>query len=275
MKAFFKLCALSTFAVLTLASCDKDDTTPPITAPTLVKEFGVRLNAANEVAATTRTENSTAILKIFSDNSITLSNTFSNFTAGDAITMAHIHSGDAVNNGPVVVPFTIVATGASVEGKATDVRQSLIDSIKNTVGDFYVNIHSTQLPAGLARGQIGRNIVQAYSVDLSGLNEPVPVTTTATGVALVRINEDNRLLSKITISNMETADTLRFAHIHFGATGINGPVLTDLASTRNDFNNTQSRTIRATLSDTIRTGTVYVNVHSNFSPGGKLRGQIR
>ena len=275
MKAFLKLFSLSTFAVLILASCDKDDTTAPITAPTLVKEFGVRLNAANEVAATTRTENSTAILKIFSDNSITLSNTFGNFTAGDAITMAHIHSGDAVNNGPVVVPFTIVATGASVEGKATDVRQSLIDSLKNTVGDFYVNIHSTQLPAGLARGQIGRNIVQAYSVTLSGLNEPVPVTTTATGVALVRINEDNRLFSKITISNMETADTLRFAHIHFGATGINGPVLTDIASTRNDFNNTQSRTIRATLSDTIRTGTVYVNVHSNFNPGGKLRGQIR
>ena len=262
-------------SIFLLASCNKDEPTPQPPAPTVVKEYSVKMNAANEIASTTRTEASTASVKIFSDNSVTLSSTFSNFTAGDVITMAHIHIGDAVNNGPVVLGFTIVATGANVEGKATAVRQTLIDSLKNNVTDFYVNIHSTQLPGGLARGQIGKNILQAYSVILSGLSEPVPVTTTATGVAIVRINEDNRLISKITISNMEAADTLRFAHIHFGATGINGPVLTNLADTRNDFDNTQSRTIRATLTDTIGTRTVYVNVHSNFNPGGKLRGQIR
>lgn len=274
MKITIQSIAFSFAAILLLASCDKDET-PVTPEPTVVKEYSVRLNAANEIAATTRTENSIASVKIFSNNSVTLSNTFSNFTAGDAITMAHIHIGDAVNNGPVILPFTIVATGANVEAKATDVRQSLIDSLKNNVTDFYVNIHSTQLPGGLARGQIGKNILQAYTVNLSGLNEPTPVITTATGVALVRINEDNSLISKISISNMETADTLRFAHIHFGATGINGPVLTNLADTRNDFGNTQSRTIRATLTDTIGTKTVYVNVHSNFNPGGKLRGQIR
>ena len=271
----FRSIALSTAAIFLLASCNKDEPTPQPPAPTVVKEYSVKTNAANEIAFTTRTEASTASLKIFSDNSVTLSSTFSNFTATDAITMAHIHIGDAVNNGPVVLGFTIVATGANVEGKATAVRQSLIDSIKNDAIEFYVNIHSTQLPGGLARGQIGKNILQAYSVNLSGLSEPTPVTTTATGVAIVRINEDNRLISKITISNMETADTLRFAHIHFGATGINGPVLTNLADTRNDFGNTQSRTIRATLTDSIGTRTVYVNVHSNFNPGGKLRGQIR
>ena len=271
----FRSIALSTAAIFLLASCNKDEPTPQPPAPTVVKEYSVKTNAANEIAFTTRTEASTASLKIFSDNSVTLSSTFSNFTATDAITMAHIHIGDAVNNGPVVLGFTIVATGANVEGKATAVRQSLIDSIKNDAIEFYVNIHSTQLPGGLARGQIGKNILQAYSVNLSGLSEPTPVTTTATGVAIVRINEDNRLISKITISNMEAADTLRFAHIHFGATGINGPVLTNLADTRNDFDNTQSRTIRATLTDTIGTRTVYVNVHSNFNPGGKLRGQIR
>ena len=275
MKFSLQSIACSSAAIFLLASCNKDEPTPQPAPPTVVKEFSIKMNAANEIASTTRTEASTASLKIFSDNSVTLSNTFNNFTATDAITMAHIHTGDAVNNGPVVLGFTIVATGAKVEGKATAVRQSLIDSIKNEAIDFYVNIHSTQLPAGLARGQIGKNISQAYSVSLSGLNEPTPVTTTATGVAIVRINEDNTLISKITISNMETADTLRFAHIHFGATGINGPVLTNLANTRNDFGNTQIRTIRATLADSIATRLVYVNVHSNFNPGGKLRGQIR
>ena len=275
MKFSLQSIALSSAAIFLLASCNKDETTPQQAPPSVVKEYSIKMNAANEIAATTRTEASTASLKIFSDNSIALSNTFSNFTAGDAITMAHIHIGDAVSNGPVVLGFTIVATGANVEGKATGVRQTLIDSIKNDAIDFYVNIHSTQLPGGLARGQIGKNILQAYTVNLSGLNEPTPVITPATGVAIIRINEDNKMFSKITINNLETADTLRFAHIHIGATGANGPVITNLADTRNDFGNTQIRTIRATLADSIATKLVYVNVHSNFNLGGKLRGQIR
>ena len=276
MKFSLRSIAFSSAAIFLLASCNKDEPTPQPPAPTVVKEYSIKTNAANEIAFTTRTEASTASLKIFSDNSVTLSSTFSNFTAADAITMAHIHIGDAVNNGPVVLGFTIVATGANVEGKATAVRQTLIDSIKNEAIEFYVNIHSTQLPAGLARGQIGKNILQAYSVSLSGLNEhPTQVITPASGIAIIRINEDNRLISKITITNMETADTLRFAHIHIGAAGANGSILSNLADTRNDFGNTQIRTIRATLADSIATRMVYVNVHSNFNPGGKLRGQIR
>ena len=275
MNLLLKNAAFAFSTMILFASCKKDDATTSAPAPTVVKEYSIKMSAANEVAANTRPETSTASLKIFSDNSVTLSSTFSNFTTGDAITMAHIHTGDAVSNGPVVLPFTIVVTGANVEAKATDVRQSLIDSLKNNVTDFYANIHSAQLPGGLARGQIGRNILQAYTVSLSGANEPVPVTTTATGVAIVRINEDNKMFSKITISNLETADTLRFAHIHIGAAGANGPVITNLADTRNDFSITQTRTISAGLADSIATRMVYVNVHSNLSPSGKLRGQIR
>ncbi len=276
MKDSYKLIALSSFAVLLLAACKKDETTTPDPGPTVVKEYSVRMSASNEIPANVRTETTTAALKIFSDNSVTLTATLSNFAAGDTIRAAHIHVGDAVNNGGIVVPFTIVTTGASVEAKAVGVRQTLIDSLKNNSTDFYANIHSARLPGGLVRGQIGADIVQAYSVNLRGENEiPTPVTTTATGVAIVRIDADNRLISKITITNLEAADTLRFAHIHFGATGANGPIISNLADTRNNFNTTEIRTIRATLADSIRTGTVYVNVHSIVNPGGKLRGQIR
>ena len=268
----------TTFAFSTMilfASCKKDETTATIPAPTVVKEYSIKMAAANEIAPNSRTETSTAALKIFSDNSVTLTTTFINFTANDTIKAAHIHLGDAVNNGSIVLPFTIVATGASVEAKAVAVRQTLIDSLKNNITDFYANIHTSQMPSGLARGQLGKNILQAYNVTLSGTNEPTPVTTTATGIAIVRINEDNKMFSKINISNLETGDTLRFAHIHIGVTGINGPVITNLADTRNDFGITQTRTISAGLADSIATRMVYVNVHSNFSPGGKLRGQIR
>lgn len=267
--------AVSFSVALFLISCNKNEDTPTVPAPTVVKEYSIKMSAANEIASNTRLETSTASLKIFSDNSVSLTTTLSNFTAGDTLKAAHIHVGNAVSNGSIVLPFTVVATGAALEAKALNVRQTLIDSLKNNLTDFYANVHSAQFPGGLVRGQIGKNILQAYNVSLSGANEPNPVTTTATGIAIVRINEDNQMFSKITITNLESGDTLRFAHIHIGATGLNGPVITNLAESRNDFGITQTRMISAGLADSIATRMVYVNVHSNFSPGGKMRGQIR
>gem|GEM_PF-272022 len=274
MNFQLKNIALAFPAILLFASCKKSETTPT-PAPTVVKEYSVKMSAANEISANTRMETSLASLKILSDNSITLSTTLSNFSYGDTIKAAHIHVGDAVNNGSVILPFTIVATGAALEAKALNVRQTLIDSLKNNVTEFYANIHTVQMPGGLLRGQIGKNILQAYNVSLSGTNQPNPVTTTATGIAIVRINEDNKLFSKITISNLETADTLRYAHIHIGATGSNGPIILNLADTKDDFGTTQIRMISAGIADSIATKMIYINVHSNFSPGGKIRGQIR
>ena len=277
MKLFTKLFAGAFLSVVLIASCKKDkvEDVVVVTPVTLAKEYSVKVNAANEIPANTRTENGTGSLKIFSDNSISFNIVLSNFTVTDTIKAAHIHLGNPVNNGGVVVGFVVTATAGTMEGKATNVRQTLVDSLKNNTAEFYVNIHTAQFPGGLARGQVGKNILQAYNVVLSGLNEPTPVITTATGTAFVRINEDNKLISRIAITGLEAADTLRFAHIHIGATGFNGPVITNLADTKLNFETTEIRTISAGLADSIATRLVYVNVHSNFSPGGKLRGQIR
>ena len=276
MKLFTKLFAGAFLSVVLIASCKKDKVEDVVVTPvTLAKEYSVKVNAANEIPANARTENGTGSLKIFSDNSISFNIVLSNFTVSDTIKAAHIHLGNPVNNGGVVVGFVVTATAGTMEGKATNVRQTLVDSLKNNTAEFYVNIHTAQFPGGLARGQVGKNILQAYNVVLSGLNEPTPVITTATGTAFVRINEDNKLISRIAITGLEAADTLRFAHIHIGATGFNGPVITNLADTKLNFETTEIRTISAGLADSIATRLVYVNVHSNFSPGGKLRGQIR
>lgn len=276
MKLFPKLFAGAFLSVVLIASCKKDKVEDVVVTPvTLAKEYSVKVSAANEIPANTRTENGTGSLKIFSDNSISFNIVLSNFAVTDTIKAAHIHLGNPVNNGGVVVGFVVTATAGTMEGKATNVRQTLVDSLKNNTAEFYVNIHTAQFPGGLARGQVGKNILQAYNVALSGLNETTPVITTATGTAFIRINEDNKLISRIAITGLEAADTLRFAHIHIGATGLNGPVITNLADTKLNFETTEIRTISAGLADSIATRLVYVNVHSNFSPSGKLRGQIR
>jgi len=84
------------------------------------------------------------------------------------VTMAHIHIGDSATNGPVVVFLFHTETpvarqdGILSQGTftASDFKgpllgqafSALINAIVN--GDAYVNVHSTQHPAGEIRGQV-------------------------------------------------------------------------------------------------------------------------
>ena len=84
------------------------------------------------------------------------------------VTMAHIHIGDSATNGPVAVFLFHTETpiarqdGILSQGTftASDFKgplmgqafSALLNAIMN--GDAYVNVHSTQHPAGEIRGQI-------------------------------------------------------------------------------------------------------------------------
>lgn len=66
---------------------------------------------------------------------------------------AHIHEGAADVNGPVVVPLGGPdAAGASVGCTVADV--ALVEAIAGNPGGYYVNVHTTDLPAGAVRGQL-------------------------------------------------------------------------------------------------------------------------
>jgi hypothetical protein len=67
---------------------------------------------------------------------------------------AHIHRGAAGTNGPVVVPF--VPPGA--DGNSSGCTMSTPDLINEIIGNppgFYVNVHTTEHPAGAIRAQLG------------------------------------------------------------------------------------------------------------------------
>lgn len=85
-----------------------------------------------------------------------------------AVAGAHIHCAPAGSNGPVVA-FLAAAVPGGFDGKV-DVRATLTeDNIVNAAcgatvpellqamqdGDTYVNVHSTDFPGGVVRGQIG------------------------------------------------------------------------------------------------------------------------
>ena len=71
-------------------------------------------------------------------------------------TAAHIHSAPAGQPGPVVVPLSAPdATGHS-SGCAEDVSRELILAILQNPEQYYVNVHTTEYPAGALRGQLSR-----------------------------------------------------------------------------------------------------------------------
>ena len=69
---------------------------------------------------------------------------------------AHIHRNVAGRNGDIVVGFTAPTTGnpGASSGCQTGVAASLLKQIKNNPSAFYVNVHTTDFPAGAIRGQL-------------------------------------------------------------------------------------------------------------------------
>lgn len=75
---------------------------------------------------------------------------------------AHIHEGAMDENGPVVAALAGPEDGNAAdcltegeEGKFPTGEAGIVQRILNNPGDFYVNVHNPQYPAGAIRGQLG------------------------------------------------------------------------------------------------------------------------
>jgi hypothetical protein len=70
-------------------------------------------------------------------------------------TGAHIHIGTADVAGPVVVPLTAPDASGTSSGCVHADRDLILAILQNPEG-YYVNVHSTEFPAGAVRGQLSR-----------------------------------------------------------------------------------------------------------------------
>ena len=152
-----------------------------------------------------------------------------------APTAAHIHEGGPGVAGPVVVLFFQPGTNAaslpdtlSAVAGCVDVDPALAGRIARHPGDFYVNIHTADFPAGAIRGQLHRSrhldldLPRQLSAQLNGANEvPGPGDPDGRGLALVRTGRERACFA---LGWTRIAPPI-FAHIHAGAAGVAGPVV--------------------------------------------------
>ena len=132
---------------------------------------------------------------------------------------------------------------------------------------------------------------------LAGAQETPLVSTQAHGTFEATFNADGSISYKLTYEGLEGGNTL-FAHIHLGQRNVAGSVMTFLCGggTKPTPCPNQSGTVEGTIMATdiqqivsqqipaggydefvhaLLNGTAYANVHTQASPGGEIRGQIR
>jgi len=107
---------------------------------------------------------------------------------------------------------------------------------------------------------------------LAGSNEVPPVTTSATGTAMVTIGADRSVKATVTATGM----TATASHIHMAAAGANGPVIVPFAKTGdNAFSAAADAKLTEEQYTAYKAGNLYVNVHSAKDPGGEIRAQLK
>jgi len=146
--------------------------------------------------------------------------------------------------------------------------------------------------------------LRARLTGIEEANGPSTVITNGTGTFQATINDDSTITYTLTYSNLSTPVTQ--AHIHIGATKLNGGVSIFLCTNLgngpagtpacpNDATNSGSATNTVSAADVvagaaaqgvpagdmadvvraIASHVTYANVHTTAHPGGEIRGQIR
>ena len=125
---------------------------------------------------------------------------------------------------------------------------------------------TTGIPAG----------VEVFVANLNGPNErPTPVTTTATGRAVITVL-GNLVSWKVDITS--AIDSVTIGHIHKGVADSAGGVMLNLNPTPTGIGFTGALAVgSATVEDSVlthmRNGRAYVNIHTKVNGGGEIRGQ--
>jgi len=111
----------------------------------------VSLSGANEVPPVTTGASGSGTVTVNANCAVTARITVTGMTA----TAAHIHSGAAGANGPVIVPFIMAGPNTFIAGDGAKMTAEQCAAFK--AGNTYVNVHSEMHKPGEVRAQLKGN----------------------------------------------------------------------------------------------------------------------
>ncbi|NNE54848.1 MAG: CHRD domain-containing protein [Flavobacteriales bacterium] len=189
------------------------------------------------------------------------------------IAAIHIHAGDPMVNGDVLVNLSGDVMGNRVMGSisGTALTSDLISAL--ILGDTYVNLHTEAFPDGEIRGQVYRIAREGYSFALCGDQEVPAVDVAGYGGGIVSVDRNASTAHIMFTSTVLTGD-ITGVHLHQAVTGENGDVVYDLGDFLVDNSAFVYLPIMASDAMAIADDMIYVNIHTEANPSGELRGQI-
>lgn len=165
----------------------------------------------------------------------------------------------ALEGGPMVwtVPANTVLTDAQI--------------VRLSAGAFYFNVQSGAFLDGEIRGQLSQ---QVRFASLKGSSEVPPVSTSATGVGFLALNQSTRLFSGfVKVTGLSSA--VRNALVYIGAAGTNGSASINMTNSGNGIWSVPPNTVLGTSQvANFNNDELYFNIHTEANPVGELRGQI-
>ena len=236
------------------------------------------------------------------------------FPGAVTFTGLHIHNGAAGVNGPVTVNTGLSAANPVVDedGRGNITRQAQVRAtdaaalatlrgmVENPAG-YYANLHTTDFPGGVIRGQLQRAEAHVFMGVMSPRNEVPALDLDASGVShvLVLVTRDAAgaptSAQMIFNTNYSFPGQVTFTgyHIHTSAAGVNGPVIfntgigsgaasvqSELSGVGNvnrpvEVNLAQAAQAQALAALLANPADLYINLHTTQFPGGAIRAQLR
>lgn len=143
-------------------------------------------------------------------------------------------------------------------------------------GNLYINVYTTNNPAGEIRGQLIKQKPFAFDTRLDGMQQVPPVATSAFGTGMIAFNgTQDTLWYDFIVSGLSGPPTM--VQLNLGAAGTTGSMIADLSP-----NIMGNRIMGALTGSSIPSGFLdelllsnsYVNVATSANPNGEVRGQL-
>lgn len=241
----------------------------------VINEWNFNMSSTNQNYVITGPQtNANFHMVLLADNSIRYDVKLDS-TSGERISSLQIRLGDPVTEGAVLLNLPVRVYGTYGSGTVPGLRGSLLDTLRNSSIDKYINVGTDRVQSGLVRGQLNSTLLLSASVPLTGSAVVPSITTTTSGTAFLRLTNNGSLYSKVMINNNDPADPVTAASINQGISSANGPVIVTLASSPQEFGVGRKVTVSPSVSSALVNGSSYVTVASALRPSGKLRGQVR
>ncbi len=239
--------------------------------------FSARLNGANIIPIPVMNNASGVAGLMLNSTRDTLYMNFSATQLSGAITGFHIHEGDGNTNGPVLLNLEPALSGNYAKAKVV-VNQALLTKLLRA--EVYLAVHTAANPNGEMRGQIKLETDFGYYTEMDGTQQVPMNASTAKGVAAINLSLDGKFLEVKSVTD-GLSGAIMGAHLHKGIAGTNGGLLVDLSSMISANGRALygvveiDDSIKSVFQNYVKTGMVYLNIHTMANPNGEVRGQIK